>query len=58
MHFGNIALFTGCGMLRCVINPYSMSPWIRFEVYGLHNGYIRDDCPKNFQWPGNFLGNC
>ena len=38
-----------------VIEPYNMSPWITFEVYGLHNGYIRDECPKNFQWLGNFL---
>ena len=23
-----------------VLKPYDMSPWITFEVYGLHNGYI------------------
>ena len=34
-----------------------MSPWITFEVYGLHNGYIRDEYPKIFQWLGNFLAN-
>ena len=38
-----------------VIKHYNMSPWITFEVYGLHNGYIRDECPKNFQWLGNYL---
>ena len=32
-----------------------MSSLITFVVWGLHNGYIRDECPKNFQWLCNFL---
>ena len=38
-----------------VIKPYNMSPWITFDVYGLHNVYIRDECPKKVQWLGNYL---